>query len=150
MNPEIRRACLEDWEQIAQFNQLLALETEKKELDWETLAAGVKSVLNNEENGRYFVACLDGQLIGQVMHTREWSDWRNGEIWWLQSVYVDAEFRKQGVFRTLYQTVLNEAKENEKVVGIRLYVENENHRAHQTYQKLGMSHSGYQVLEEMF
>jgi ribosomal protein S18 acetylase RimI-like enzyme len=150
MNFEIRLAEKDDWEQITQFNLQLAEETENKNLDWETLSCGVQSVLSDVKKGRYFVACLENKIIGQLMHTWEWSDWRNGELWWLQSVYVDAQYRQRGVFRKLYQVILNDAKTKKNVVGIRLYVENENLRAQKTYEKLGMNQSGYQVLEELF
>lgn len=150
MEFKIRHAGLDDWEQIARFNSLLAFETENKQLEWKTISDGVKNVLQDDRKGRYFVACTEDRVIGQLMHTWEWSDWRNGELWWLQSVYVDKDFRQQGVFRQLYQTVLLEAEQDSRVVGIRLYVEYENSRAKQTYEKLGMKEAGYQVLEELF
>ena len=147
---QIRAAEINDWEQISRFNSLLAEETENKKLDWEIISEGVKSVLADQKKGRYFVACIENRIIGQIMHTWEWSDWRNGELWWLQSVYVDLEYRQQGVFRKLYEKVQDEAQQNSNVVGIRLYVENENLKAQKTYEKLGMNKAGYQVLEELF
>ena len=84
------------------------------------------------------------------MHTWEWSDWRNGEIWWLQSVYVHPDFRRQGVFRLLYEYLFEEAQADSNVVGIRLYVENDNRRAQETYQRLGMHRAGYSVMEKLF
>src|SRR4029079_15862290 len=99
----IRPAGFDDWETIADFNILLARETEDKQLVPETVFAGVKALLADPRHGRYFVACADGKIIGQMMHTREWSDWRNGEIWWLQSVYVHPGHRQAGVFRALYR-----------------------------------------------
>ena len=84
------------------------------------------------------------------MHTWEWSDWRNGVVWWLQSVFVEPEFRRRGVFRSLYKTLRHEAHNDERVVGLRLYVERDNRGAQATYARLGMSSSGYVVMEELF
>ena len=146
----IRPARPADVEIIAQFNRLLARETEGYELDPATIFSGVQAVLNDPRKGRYLLACADEKIVGQLMHTFEWSDWRNGELWWLQSVYVDTEFRRRGVFRRLFQHILDEAKQNPNVRGIRLYVENENRRAHQAYEELGLEHAGYFVLQHLF
>ncbi len=146
---EVRRARLEDSKTIAEFNSRLAWETEETRLDRQTIHAGVVSLLEDPRKGRYFVACVEDAVIGQIMHTWEWSDWRNGEIWWLQSVYVLPEFRKRGVFRQLYQHVLDEAEQDPQVVGIRLYVESENQPAQGTYNRLGMNDTGYIVFERL-
>src|SRR5687767_2743552 len=100
---QIRDATLADAATIADFNQRLAMETEDKRLDDATLRRGVQRLLADGTRGRYFVACRDGQIVGQLMITYEWSDWRDGQIWWLQSVYVVSECRRQGVFRQLHE-----------------------------------------------
>ncbi len=147
----IRDATIGDADTIAEFNCQLALETEDKLLDPETVRAGVKALLNDARRGRYFVACRsDGRIVGQLMHTFEWSDWRNGDIWWLQSVYVHADFRRQGVFRKLNQHLEQLAESTPGVVGLRLYVENENARAQQTYRSLDLVDPGYRVMERIF
>ena len=147
---EIRPAEPDDWETIVELNCRLAEETEDKRLDPATISAGVKAILADSTKGRYFVACHQDQLVGQLMHTREYSDWRNGHIWWLQSVYVHPEFRRQGVFRLLYERLRREAVSDPNVVGLRLYVENENDRAQQTYLNLGMKPGGYHVMKHLF
>ena len=147
---EIRPAQPADWETIVEFNCRLAEETEHKRLDLPTISAGVKAVLADSTKGRYFVSCHRDQLVGQLMHTREYSDWRNGHIWWLQSVYVHPEFRRQGVLRLLYERLRREAASDPNVVGLRLYVENGNDRAQETYLKLGMKPGGYHVMEHLF
>src|SRR5690606_619853 len=108
---------------ISDFNTRLAAETEQKTLNPATIEAGVRALLADPTLGRYFLAVRDGRPIGQMMHTREWSDWRAGEIWWLQSVYVVPDARQQGVFRALYQHLDTLARAVPSVVGLRLYVE---------------------------
>jgi len=147
---EIRPAQIDDADVIADFNCRLAAETEGKTLHSTTIAAGVRTLLANPHHGRYFVALNAGRIVGQIMHTREWSDWRNGEIWWLQSVYVLADFRNQGVFRALYQHLQQLAVSSSEVIGLRLYVEAHNIRAQQAYQRLGMTEAGYTVMERFF
>ncbi len=150
--PEIvvRRGVMADEDSLVAMNALLAWETEEKRLDEATLRAGVRSALNDERLARYFVACIGDRIVGQLMHTWEWSDWRNGNIWWLQSVYVAKDYRSQGVFRRLFETVLTEAEADPGVVGIRLYVEAENDPAQEVYRRLGMVDAGYHVLERMW
>jgi ribosomal protein S18 acetylase RimI-like enzyme len=143
----LRAARPEDAATIVEFNRLLALESEGKELPPTELTAGVAALLRDPNKGVYYVADQDGDLLGQIMLTREWSDWRNGWFWWIQSVYVRAEARRQGVFRALYQHVRELAQADPGVIGLRLYVEHENHRAQQTYHSLGMDRTGYLVLE---
>lgn len=145
----IRAACFADWPVIADYNCRLAWESEAKRLDPAKIEPGVQAVLNDPTKGRYFVAEVDGRVIGQMMHTWEWSDWRNGQIWWLQSVYVAPEFRQQGVFRRLFEHLIALAAE-ERVLGVRLYVEDHNDRAHRTYQQLGLTNAGYRVMERWF
>ena len=145
----IRPACHADWPIIANYNCRLAWESERKRLDPAKIEPGVQAVLNDPTKGRYFVAEVNGQVIGQLMHTWEWSDWRNGQIWWLQSVYVAPEHRQQGVFRRLFEHMVALAAQ-EGVLGVRLYVEEQNARAQQTYQQLGLTSAGYRVMERWF
>ena len=149
-NLRVRLAEPNDRDIVADFNCRLALESENKPLDRATIHAGVAALLADPRKGRYFVACLGLRVIGQLMHTFEWSDWRNGEIWWLQSVYVVPEFRRQGVFRRLFGHLLNEAQADPNVVGLRLYVERDNQNAHETYQSMGLDPAGYFVMERLF
>jgi len=143
----LRRAGPGDAAVIAEFNQRLAQESEGKTLDPAVLAAGVAAGLADPCKARYFVAEEDGLAVGQVMLTTEWSDWRNGWVWWIQSVYVRPEARRRGVFRALFQHAHEAARADPEVVGLRLYVERDNHAAQQTYQRLGMERTGYLVLE---
>ncbi len=144
----IRKARAEDWPTIAQFNRQLAEETESLALDPATLEAGVKAALADATKARYYVACTaEGQIVGQMMHTHEWSDWRNGDIWWLQSVYVAPDYRSRGVFRQLFDFVALRAKADPGVVGMRLYVEDHNERAQAVYERMGLKAAGYRVLE---
>jgi GNAT superfamily N-acetyltransferase len=147
---QIREGRPEDAQIIADYNQQMALETEGKELDSETVRKGVEQGLNQPENCRYFVAEVEGKVISQAMVTYEWSDWRNGDLWWIQSVYVHPDHRRQGVFKRLYQHIETLARENTNVRGLRLYVEEENAEGQAVYKKLGMSHAGYHVYEKEF
>jgi GNAT superfamily N-acetyltransferase len=146
----IRSARFEDWPIIADFNIRLAAETENKTLQRDVIDAGVRALLSDPRHGRYFVAVTSDEVIGQIMHTREWSDWRNGEIWWLQSVYVAPEYRNRGVFRMLYGHVEQMACESPDVVGLRLYVETQNARAQAAYRQLGFHDAHYCVMEQIF
>ena len=136
-----------DGDVICEFNRRMALETEGKALDPVTLRAGVEAMLRDERKGRYFVCERDGQVIGQLGVTAEWSDWRNGFFWWIQSVYVASAARRQGVFRALYRHVEERARAEPDVLGLRLYVERDNRIAQATYEALGMSRTPYQVME---
>jgi GNAT superfamily N-acetyltransferase len=147
---EIRLAVPDDWDVIADFNCRLAAETEGKTLVPSIIGAGVRGLLSNPHRGRYFVACLEGKVVGQLMHTHEWSDWRNGEIWWLQSVYVHADHRRKGIFRALFKHLEKLAVESSDVVGLRLYAEGQNSRALDVYRTLGLELTGYIVLERFF
>jgi len=148
MNITIRTARPEDAAVIADFNTRLAAETESKTLDSATIRAGVVALLADPSKGRYFVAESEGKIIGQTAVSFEWSDWRNGMIWWLQSVYVCAEFRAKGVFRALFNSIRLTALQ-EGVIGIRLYVDEENRRGQSAYRSLGMERLRYQVFEVM-
>lgn len=147
---EIRPAQFDDWPTIADFNTRLAGETEGKRLEPDTIAQGVRTLLSQPQHGRYFVAGIQGRIVGQIMHTREWSDWRNGEIWWLQSVYVLSEFRQRGVFRALFAHLQKLAQSSPDVIGLRLYVEEHNTRAQEAYLTLGLQRAGYTVMEHIF
>lgn len=146
---EIREARCADGPTIAAFNALMAEETEGKTLDPDLIGPGVQGVLEDETRGRYWVAEAGGEIVGQVMVTFEWSDWRNGNIWWIQSVYVPAAWRRKGVFTALYRHVESTAAAEPGVIGLRLYVEEDNTRAQQTYEALGMSRPSYLVMERM-
>lgn len=145
----IRPAEIADLETIVEFNYKLAAESEQKVLSLDTLRAGVRELLSDPHRGRYFVAIVDQRIVGQIMITFEWSDWRNGELWWLQSVYIDPTHRRQGICRALHQHVSELARRTPGVVGIRLYVEENNHAAHRTYESVGLKRAGYFVMEQM-
>lgn len=144
----IRRATMDDASTIAEFNRAMALETEGKRLDVDTLQAGVRNALLDRDDCKYFIADVQGKIAGQTMVTLEWSDWRNGYFWWIQSVYVAEAFRRMGVFRCLYHHVRETARREKGVCGLRLYVHHDNERAIRTYQKLGMTVSEYKLCEE--
>jgi GNAT superfamily N-acetyltransferase len=146
----IRQATLSDAPVVADFNLRLAEETEALRLDPETVRAGVTAVLSDAAKGIYFVAEREGTVVGQLMITYEWSDWRNGNLWWLQSVYVKPEFRGRGVFRALFAHLQHLARGRADVAGLRLYMHAENTRARRTYEQLGMRHSDYEVFEMDF
>src|SRR5262245_58274830 len=145
----VRRATPADADVIAHFNRCMARETEHRELEPTMLAAGVAALLADPAKGFYLVAETGSIVVGQLMITTEWSDWRNGWFWWVQSVYVHEDARRHGVFRTLFQEVIRLANAAGNVVGIRLYVERDNRRAQQTYQSLGMTQTGYQLYERL-
>ena len=146
----IREATPADAATIADFNARLALESEGMRLASDVVGPGVKAMLADASKGRYWVAEADGRVIGQIMVTYEWSDWRNGVIWWIQSVYVHGDYRRSGVFSALYRHVESHARRDPEVRGIRLYVERENMRAQRTYASLGMEMTGYRVMQSMF
>jgi ribosomal protein S18 acetylase RimI-like enzyme len=147
---QIRPAAPEDLAVIAAYNAAMALETEHLELDLERLRAGVKAVLDDAAKGFYLVAEEAGEVAGQLLVTYEWSDWRNGVFWWVQSVYVRPESRGKGVYSTLYLDAVRRAREVGNVCGIRLYVERENSRAQAAYRKLGMIPAVYEMYETDF
>jgi len=146
----IRRARLNDARVIAQFNAALALETEHRELDLNRVLRGVRALLRDRAKGIYFVAEINRTLAGQVLITYEWSDWRNGNFWWIQSVYVRPEFRGLGVFKTLFAHIQRLAHTRKDVCGLRLYVERENTNAKRAYKKLGLKKTSYELLETDF
>ena len=146
----IRAAAPADEDAIVNFNARLAAETEAKILHGEKLRRGVRAALHDAANGRYFMACRGNEVVGQLMLTYEWSDWRNGRIWWIQSAYMLPAHRRQGAFAALYEHVRRRAAETPGVVGLRLYVERHNAAAQEVYRRLGLRDSGYQVLEDIF
>ena len=145
----IRLARRSDAQAIVEFNAAMALETEGKRLLPEVIGAGVRSLLRNPQAGFYVVAEERNQVIAALMITNEWSDWRNGTFWWIQSVYVRPEFRRKGVYKNLYRHIRNMAAKDKRVCGFRLYVERENLRAQKTYRALGMGKTHYLVYEEL-
>lgn len=150
MTVTVRAATSADLSALVRGNARMAEETEGRTLDSELLRDGVARVLEDPAKGRYWVAEMDGRVVGQLMITREWSDWRNGVFWWIQSVYVDEDVRRGGVFRALYGHVHALAVEDPDCCGLRLYVENYNRRAQRTYDRLGMVKAGYVVMETEF
>jgi len=152
----IRAATPSDAAQLAQWAQAMALETEHRQLDPATVLAGMVACIADADKARYFVAMQDASLagretigvaVGTLMLTREWSDWRNGQWWWIQSVYVAPGHRRQGVFAALYRHVEQLAHATPGVIGLRLYVERENAIAQRTYAALGMQDAGYAIFE---
>lgn len=146
----IRTANTSDSATIARFNAAMALESEDVKLDPEVLTAGVAAALADPGKAFYLLSELDGVPAGQLMVTYEWSDWRNGWIWWIQSVYVAPSHRRKGVYRGLYRRLEELAAEEGNVRGIRLYVMRENLGAKMTYESLGMRHSEYDLYETEF
>lgn len=144
----IRDARPNDLPLIVDFNLRLAEESEGKSLDRAVLHRGVERALAAPEMCRYFMAEVNGEVAGQTMITFELTDWRDGVLWWLQSVYVRPEFRKLGVFRSLYQHIATLAKQSVDVRGLRLYVEQANARAQRVYEQMGMQPGGYLVYEQ--
>ena len=143
----VREAQEDDLEILINNNKALADETESIKLNSNILKKGIIKALKREEC-HYFVAIVNGGVVGQLMITYEWSDWRNGVIWWIQSVYVKPNYRKQGIFRALFQHVESMAKINQQVKALRLYVMHNNDVGQRTYQSLGMNDSGYILFEK--
>ncbi|QOW19604.1 GNAT family N-acetyltransferase [Lysobacter ciconiae] len=159
MQVDIRDAMPGDAELLAQWAAAMALETESKVLAPATILAGVSAGLLDPARARYFVAIASAGMgggevvrmpVGTLMLTREWSDWRNGDWWWIQSVYVDPGYRRRGVLSALYRHVEDLARQTEGVIGLRLYVERDNSIAQRTYAALGMADAGYRIYEAGF
>lgn len=144
----IRKAQVSDMLALVQFNQAMAQETEGLALDEVTLTKGVSTLLNTPEKGFYLVAEVAGEIVGSLMVTFEWSDWRAKEYYWIQSVYIRPQNRRQGIYGKLYAEVKHLAEANGGAASFRLYVEQENLAAQQTYQALGMKQSYYLMYEE--
>jgi ribosomal protein S18 acetylase RimI-like enzyme len=145
----VRPALPADLEVIVAGNADMAAETEQLQLDLATLRQGVAAVLEARTPGRYWVAEHEGRVVGQALITYEWSDWRNRQVWWIQSVHVAREARRLGVFRTLYARLRDEARAA-GAAGLRLYVDETNTRAQAVYTALGMQGGHYRVFEDMF
>ena len=157
----IRRATLDDAETLTRFNEAMAEETEDKTLDPETVRTGVRAVFDQPEQAFYLVAERDESIVGShsestssralgaLMITTEWSDWRNADFWWIQSVYVRPEARRTGVYTALHREVRRRARDADDVCGLRLYVERDNAAAQAAYDELGMTESPYRMYEEM-
>jgi ribosomal protein S18 acetylase RimI-like enzyme len=145
----IRLATRGDAAALTEFNAAMALETEGKQLLPEVIGAGVRALLEQPASGFYLLAESAPRIVGSLLVTTEWSDWRNGDFWWIQSVYVHPDFRRQGVYKRLYRHVQKLAAQDPKVCGFRLYVERENARAQATYRALGMQETRYLVFEEL-
>ena len=143
----ITRGKASDIEAIVRFQADMAMESEGTLLDVDRLTLGVTSAINDEQKGTYLVARANDTPIGSLMVTREWSDWNNMWYWWIQSVYVMPEYRNQGVYRAMYATLKDMAKEN-GVSQVRLYADRTNHSAQQVYRRLGMTESHYLMFEE--
>jgi GNAT superfamily N-acetyltransferase len=143
----IRRARSDESEILAKFQQEMAQETEGKPLDTKLLIEGINAVFQSPSKGFYIVAEMRGKVVGSLLITYEWSDWRNANIWWIQSVYVDSDWRRRGVYRALYSHIYQQASTDTTIGGIRLYVDRNNTIAQQTYSSLGMAKSHYEMYE---
>lgn len=149
-NIKIRIAEKADADLLVQFNQAMAFETEGKTLEHEKISNGVRGVFADAKNGFYVVAeTTNKEVIGGLMVTYEWTDWRNGIFWWIQSVYITPEFRGKGIYSMMYDFVKREAQKAGNVRGFRLYVEKENVNAQKVYEKLGMNETHYKMYEEI-
>jgi ribosomal protein S18 acetylase RimI-like enzyme len=150
----VRLAKPEDVGMIVSFSAAMALETENRRLDLDRLYEGTITLLESPDRGFFMVAELEQtnkcQLLGQLMITYEWSDWRNGAFWWIQSVYVDPAWRRRGVFRRMHETVMATAKTSPNVCGVRLYVEESNGAAQAVYRRVGLTPSSYAIFETDF
>jgi GNAT superfamily N-acetyltransferase len=149
MNLVIEEARIGDLNTLVEFQLKMAMETEELQLDREILSKGVKAVYEDPTKARYFVARIDERVVGMLMITLEWSDWRNGWVWWIQSVYVEQEFRKDGVFRSLYSYIRNVVENSDSIKGLRLYVDKRNIKAQKVYDAIGMTREHYTTYEWM-
>ena len=152
----IRQATLQDLDVLTRFSAAMALETEHRKLDLSRLRLGTQAVIDQPERGQFYVADLhqdapaDTVTLGQLLITYEWSDWRNAQFWWIQSVYVDPAWRHQGVYRAMHRTVMNLAQSRADVCGVRLYVEGDNTIAQGVYERVGLTPSTYRIYESDF
>lgn len=145
---KIRKASRDEAAALVEFNQAMALETEGKSLDPAKITAGVEAVFSDERKGFYVVAEAAGSIVGGLMVTYEWSDWRNAWFWWIQSVFIRPEARGQSLYRRMYDFLKERAAANGNVCGFRLYVENDNYHAQNVYDAVGMKASHYLMYEE--
>jgi GNAT superfamily N-acetyltransferase len=144
---QVRKATTSDIESIVDFQLRMANETEGIELNSDVVLKGVTAVVEDEGKGQYYVTEINNKVVASLLTTFEWSDWRNGTILWIQSVYVLEDFRRKGVYRNMYSHIKNLVLNNPKLNGIRLYADKSNIAAHKTYQKLGMNHDHYITFE---
>ncbi len=149
MKINIRPGLLFDIDSIADFQVKMAFETEKMELHFPTVKLGVGAVMDDPTKGKYWLAEVDGQVVGCLLTVPEWSDWRNGTVLWIHSVYVIPEYRKHGVFKSLYHHLTKLVNESSDLRGLRLYVDKSNVSAQKVYEKLGMSGEHYHLFEWM-
>jgi len=147
LNIIIREACESDLSSLVEYNLALAKETENLDLNKDTLRLGIQNSFALQ-GCHYFVAETEGNVVGQTMITSEWSDWRNGTIWWMQSVYVHPSYRKQGVFSKIFKHIETIAKKKSTIQSLRLYVMQNNQAGLKTYQSVGMNNTGYLVYEK--
>lgn len=145
----IQRATVQDIDTLIDFQQRLASESEGVTLNGEVLRKGLQALFADPNKGFYFVAKEDAEVIGCHMITFEWSDWRNGMVWWIQSVYVKETHRKKGVFKMMFDNLLNILSTDPGIIGLRLYVDKSNARAMKVYEAMGMDGSHYTVYERM-
>jgi GNAT superfamily N-acetyltransferase len=145
----IRKANETDSTSITEFQLAMAWETEQLQLNEPTVIKGVAAVFADETKGVYYVAELDGKVVGSLLTTFEWSDWRNGTVLWIQSVYVRPEFRKRSIFSKIYKHIQEKVTANANLRGIRLYADKTNISAHGVYEHLGMTAEHYQMFEWM-
>jgi len=143
----VRAAGADDVVRLRDWACAMAWETEHKRLDPDTVLAGMQAVMAEPRRGAYLVAELEGVPAGTLMLTYEWSDWRCGDWWWIQSVYVDPGHRRRGIYAALYEHVRSRAEATPQVCGLRLYVEHANATAQRTYEALGMVDAGYRMYE---
>ncbi len=143
----LRMATVRDIDDIARFNTEMAFETESINLDQADLSLGVAAVISDSNLGFYLISELEGAMIGQILITKEWSDWRNGSFWWIQSVFVEPNYRRMGVYGKMYKEIVDMAAREGNVCGLRLYVDRDNLSAKQVYSHLGMSQSHYDLYE---
>lgn len=143
----IRQAQLGDVAAVARFNRAMAFETEGKRLSKASTENGTRSLIASPTYGFYLVALEAGRVVGQLCITYEWSDWHNGVYWWIQSVYVDPRYRRQGVFRALFQEVRRQKQATPGTASLRLYADATNRKAQGVYRKLGMQKTAYEVFE---
>jgi len=132
---------------IVDFQIKMALETEGLNLDLVTVTKGVEAVFNDIHKGQYFVCEKDGKIIASLLTLFEWSDWRNGQVLWIHSVFVDSDFRNQGVFKEMYGYLKEKVEKDPKLFGLRLYVDQSNHLAKKVYENLGMNNDHYSLYE---
>jgi len=143
----IRKAKTDDAPVIVEFQIAMARETEDLELDKTILTAGVEAVFNDPNKGQYYVAETETKVVASLLTTFEWSDWRNGTVLWIQSVFVSPEYRRTGIYSKMYEHIRSIVETSNDLKGIRLYAEKTNHTAHLTYEKAGMNADHYQLYE---